>query len=51
MGGFFGSIGGNTRGYFGRVTSTGLFDATFTPSVDFFGYHILAQPDGNVILG
>lgn len=51
VGGLFGDLGGQQRGYLGRLNGDGTFDSSFTPQVGSEASALVLQRDGKLLAG
>ena len=51
VGGYFTTLGGQTRNYIGRLNADGTLDTTFNPGASFSVYSLAVQADGKILVG
>jgi uncharacterized delta-60 repeat protein len=51
LGGAFTTLGGQPRGYLGRLLADGTLDGTFNPGANANVYALALQPDGGLVVG
>ena len=51
MGGYFATLGGQSRSYIGRLNADGSLDTTFNPGAGSPVYSIALQADGKILVG
>ncbi len=50
VGGYFTSLGGQSRSNIGRLNADGSLDTTFNPGANFIVYALAVQPDGKILV-
>ena len=51
VGGFFSTLGGQSRRFIGRLNADGTLDASFNPVADNTVYSLVVQADGKILVG
>jgi uncharacterized delta-60 repeat protein len=51
VGGFFTTLGGQTRNHIGRLNADGTLDSAFNPGADSEVYSLAVQADGKIVVG